>query len=247
MDYEFITNNPLEMIKKPPALNVPILIGSTSMEIEFFPLDFKMINVHLPNKNHSILHEINQYLEHFLNSSIDERTRQMKKHFIHKLRNMADINYGMNQFIDAYGHHTDKPIFLYRFSFAGKFANFQKDKITSADTAAIDGGRYGNGDGSGGGGDGDGHGDRNGASSGDSVGRNGAVHGDELVYLLKEFFHLNATGDRRGGIDDYGSGDVSSSGNGNSDDDAADDGNMRKEILTRKRMVEMWTNFIKFR
>lgn len=218
-DNDFAPMRPGYMIKdRPPTSRVPLLIGSTANEANFhFPYEFEMRNVRFPNANTTIPTLLNDYMRHILKSPsllVPFKFRKRKREFIQQLQGMTDINYGINQFLNAYTSHTTEHVFLYRFSFDGKFGQEHNEKITSVAAGA-------------------------------------AVHGDELGYLLKDRIALSAekmengasmaatTATTRPTITPSASSTVYASTHNR-------DLEFKNEILTRRRMVEMWTNFIKF-
>lgn len=226
-DNDFANVRPSDMIKSsPPTSRVPLLIGSTANEANFnFPYEFEMRNVRFPNANTTIPTLINDYMRHLLKSPslFPFKFRKRKREFIQQLQGMTDINYGINKFLNAYTSHTVERVFLYRFSFDGKFGQEHNERITSVAAGA-------------------------------------AVHGDELGYLVKDRIALLLLADKMEN-DEAATATTTTTGKptmllpplasssavyyGNASTHNRDV-EFKDEILTRKRMVEMWTNFIKF-
>lgn len=194
IDGNFIELPPEEIIFKPPYSMVPVLIGSTSSETNLnFPYDFDIVDNILPNKHSSmIIFRVNNYLEHYLSSMVDVQNKQW---FLRKLRCMIEMCYGIHQFIKHYiAWPSNEKVFVYRFSFDGKFGHFKHKKQREYNPPVV-----------------------------------GAIHGDELGYLFKDFLEHS----------DVDAKQSSSSFNYKRMD-------LEREVLVRNRLVLMWSNFIKF-
>lgn len=214
-DMEFALHRPMDIIANyRPATLVPILIGSTENEANFYyRYEFEMNNVHFPNENHTIvIRKIRDYMQTILKSKLSPfKNHKKRQEFIQQLQGIADINYGINQFLNAYTNHTNEAIYLYRFSYDGKFGQEYNGKIMTSSTAGV-------ADGGGG----------------------AAVHGDELGYLIKDRKMML--------IEDE---EIETDENGRSSSVDAmtstfSNVEFKDEILTRTRMVKMWTNFMKY-
>lgn len=157
--------------------SVPLLIGSTSVEMGYdFPLGFLWENANLPNSDPTVVENLDEYLRGQLKAMfpVDERREEQRLQFLNNLRAIADIHYGVWKFAGDYVQRTGRPVFVYRFSFDGKFGGYKECKECT-----------------------------------------GAVHGDDLGYL---FGDMRQRDEMRGAKD---------------------------EKVVRRRMVQMWTSFIK--
>lgn len=212
-DNEFSIKRPSDMIQEhSPSSLVPLLIGSTENEgNNHYRYEFEMKNVQFPNDNHTVVRmQIQNYMRHILNESSVSPFKSHKKRqeFIQQLQGIADINYGINQFLNAYTNHTNEAIYLYRFSYDGKFGQEYNEKYTSGTAGA-------------------------------------AVHGDELGYLLKDRKMIEDEDENEKNRTSL-SMTTSMSTITNNNNNNSTNVEFKDEILTRKRMVEMWTNFIKY-
>lgn len=223
-DNEFAAQRPSDIIENQrPATIAPILIGSTENEANFlYRYEFEMKNVQFPNENHTIVdRQIRDYMRTILKSTMSPFNNHKKRQeFIQQLQGIADINYGINQFINAYINHTNERIYLYRFSYDGKFGQEYNGKIMATSNTAA-------------GGDGD----------VDDGGVGAAVHGDELGYLLKDR-KMMLMKDKE--METDGNDERSSSVRDMMMTSTFENVEYKDEILTRKRMVKMWTNFMKY-
>lgn len=117
-DNSYAPKNPYDLVwTTAPVSDVPLLIGSTSIEHEnlFNLRAFTMDQFNYPNDNATIYERIRNYLE-------DSRTNRSARTFYSKLASFADFQFGLQYFIDKASRRFKSPIYRYRFSFDGPFA-----------------------------------------------------------------------------------------------------------------------------
>lgn len=116
-DTVYAPQNPYQVVRMAPISDVPLLIGSTSIEHEnlFYHRDFRMIRFNYPNDNITIYELVKQYLE-------QSRGNISAKIFYRRLSAIADIKFGIQYFIEEGSKNFKHPIYRYHFSFDGPFA-----------------------------------------------------------------------------------------------------------------------------
>ncbi|XP_055628574.1 venom carboxylesterase-6-like isoform X2 [Toxorhynchites rutilus septentrionalis] len=115
-DTVYALRSPYQAVQTHPVSDVPLLIGSTSIEHEnIYPLrDFRMTHFNYPNSNVTVYEKIKQYLE-------QSRGNISAEIFYSRLVSIADIKFGIQYFIEEASNNFKSPIYRYCFSFHGPF------------------------------------------------------------------------------------------------------------------------------
>lgn len=222
IDNDFIQGNAEEMVLRQKPINVvPILLGTTALELESDSTHaFKMKNIILPNHNETILFLLNRYLSNYLkqldNGDTEFPCTNVSSSNVASLESSATNS---NKFIRKLRTMADMYYGIQLF--AKNYINMTNEKVFHY-RFSFDG-KFGN------------------FKDKATAETSGAVHGDDLGYLFRDFFlhksndeqHAKRSGEYTSDIDEL-------------QQQPYDELDLKNEILVRKRMVKMWTNFIKF-
>ncbi|XP_063705334.1 esterase E4-like [Culicoides brevitarsis] len=118
----FLKKSPLQLTRKSPVSQVPLLIGYTTHESEFFTpdLNYYMSHMNFANNNKTILEKVQNFIENFTENTDDNERR-----VILRLNSIADTLFGVREFTKKYAEKSKKAVYAYRFDFDGRFAHFK--------------------------------------------------------------------------------------------------------------------------
>lgn len=117
IDDDFVTLPPHISSLQQPSSNVPILIGTTSLESDWM-ISFESNSFKYPNKNLNI----DRFMSEMSQIGMENEL------FIREFRLTIDMTYGIHKFIQNYVNSTEQEnVFLYRFSFDDKFSDVKEN------------------------------------------------------------------------------------------------------------------------
>lgn len=113
IDDDFVTQPPHIISHQNTPSNIPILLGTTSLESEWI-LSLETNNFKYPNKNLDITKFMDDLMSQVFEHDYDSIEED---HFIRNFQPICDISYGIYKFIQNYIDLTEqKNVFLYRFA-----------------------------------------------------------------------------------------------------------------------------------
>lgn len=124
IDDDFVTQSPHIISYQQSPSNVPILIGTTSLESEWI-MSFESSYFKYPNENVNISNFITNFMK-----SVFERDsgNKEKESFIRSFQQASDISYGVYKFIQNYVDRTKRErVFVYQFAVDDKFSDLEDD------------------------------------------------------------------------------------------------------------------------
>ncbi|XP_037043953.1 cholinesterase 2-like [Bradysia coprophila] len=122
LDNDFVPQPPHVNIRHQNPSNVPLLIGTTSLESDWV-MSFEFTNDKYPNKNPNISSDLNKVMARYFDKHYD--SIEMDR-FIRNFQHASDMSYGIYQFIQQYVDSTKQGnIFVYRFAFDGQFSDLK--------------------------------------------------------------------------------------------------------------------------
>lgn len=123
LDDDFVPQPPHINIRQQSPSNVPLLIGTTSLESKW-EMSFEFSNDRFPNNNSNISSDLNRFLVRNFEKYYDS----IELHrFIRKFQHASDMSYGIYQFIEHYVDSTKQgDVFLYRFAYDGKCVDLKE-------------------------------------------------------------------------------------------------------------------------
>lgn len=114
IDDEFIPQSPHILSHHQHPSNVPILIGTTTLESEWI-MSFEANNFNYPNKDRLMSSFINLFMYRIINHGSDTNEKQR---FIQNFQHISTMSYGIYKFVQNYVDLTkQEKVFLYRFAF----------------------------------------------------------------------------------------------------------------------------------
>ncbi|KAG4074040.1 hypothetical protein HA402_014245 [Bradysia odoriphaga] len=124
LDNDFVPQPPHLNIRYQNPSNVPLLIGTTSLESDWV-MSFEFSNDKYPNKSPNISSDLNKVMARYFDEHYD--SGEMDR-FIRNFQHASDMSYGIYQFIQQYIDSTKQGnIFVYRFAFDGQFSDLKKN------------------------------------------------------------------------------------------------------------------------
>lgn len=113
IDDDFVAQPPHIISHQNTPSNIPILLGTTSLESEWI-LSLETNNFKYPNKNL----DITKFMDDFMLQVFEHDYDSIEEdHFIRNFQPISDISYGIYKFIQNYIDLTEqKNVFLYRFA-----------------------------------------------------------------------------------------------------------------------------------
>jgi carboxylesterase type B len=127
----FLAKPPVELFESPPVNQVPLMIGYTNLEVEFFKNDyeFRVHNPNFPNTDDAALAGIEEYLRNLTESKFSKQ--KDRRVFHSRLVSKFDIAYGIRELAQKYSKVAD--VYAYQFAFNGDWNKKRRAKMSGAE------------------------------------------------------------------------------------------------------------------
>lgn len=122
LDNDFVPQEPQFNIHQQNPSNVPLLIGTTSLESDWV-MSFEFNNDKYPNRNPNISADLNKVMDRYFDKYYDSGEGDR---FIRNFQHASDMSHGIYEFIREYVDSTKQGnVFVYQFAFDGEFSDIK--------------------------------------------------------------------------------------------------------------------------